>query len=249
MYNSVENLDTLGCDAMTRQIVLLLIGILVSSAVGCSWIEIENFPKAKTADTDWVKVKFRPPLSGGYYKDFTSGIYKFQHRNVSLIIKNSYYSGHSNYPIFIGPPLLPIFPIFAKYRKEPFQHRFDGFSLDVESLNDMTKIDFSKIRIQVSGGRLLQPNAVRMWPPGDRWNWAKGKEIPIQQVEVSKEKISFHIGFDARESELVEYFALDLGEIVIDDENIKVPVLQYSKGLKWYFILLAIGSEGVIAIK
>jgi hypothetical protein len=213
MYNSVENLGALRCDAMTRLILLLLIGTLVSGAVGCSWIEIENFPKAKAADTDWVKVKFRPPLSVGYYKDFTSGIYKFQHRNVSLIIKNSYYSGHSNYPIFIGPPLLPIFPIFGKYRKEPFQHRFGGFSLDVESLNDTTKIDFSKIRIQVSGGRSIQPNAVRMWPPADRWNWAKGKEIPIQQVEVSKEKMSFHIGFDARESNWLNILLLILEKL------------------------------------
>lgn len=231
---------------MIKKILRLLIGILVSSTVGCSAILIENFPKAKTADTDWVKVKFRPPLSIGSYMDSTSGIYKFQHRNVSLIIKNSYYGGHSNYPLFFGPPLLPVFPLFRKQQKEPFQLRFEGFSLDVESLNDTTKIDLSKIRIHASGGKLIEADAIEIWPAN---NYAKREKIPIQQVEVSKEKTTFHIRFDARESELVEYFALDLGEIVIDDENVKIPQLQYCKGSKWYFILLAIGPEGVIAIK
>lgn len=217
---------TLGCVVMIKKILLLLIGILVSSTVGCSAIMIETFPKAKTAHTEWMEVK-----SSGL------GVYKFQHRNVSLIIRNRPYSSRL---LFLGPPLLPVFPLFRK----SYQAKFGGFGLGVESLSDTTKIDLSKIRIQTSGGKSIQPNAIWMWPT-DNYH-EKAKEIMIQQVEVSKEKISFSINFDARESELVKYFGLDLGEIAIDDENIKVPLLQCHKGSKWSFALLAIGSEGVI---
>jgi hypothetical protein len=208
-----------------KKSLLLLIGILVSSSVGCSAIMIETFPKAKTVQTEWVEVK-----------PSWIGIYKFQHRNVSLIIRNSPYSRRL---LFLGPPLLPVFPLFMSY-----QAKFGGFRLDVESLSDTTKIDLSKIRIQTSGGKSIQPNAILMWPTGNYHE--NPKEITIQQVEVSKERISFIINFDARESELVKFFALDLGEIAIDDEKIKVPLLQYHKGSKWSFALLAIGSEGVI---
>jgi hypothetical protein len=91
---------TLGCDAMIRKLLFLLIGILVSSTVGCSWIEIWDFPKAKTADTGWVKVKFR--------NEFTPGMYKFQYQNINLIVNNSYYRGRSSFLGFIGPPPPPI---------------------------------------------------------------------------------------------------------------------------------------------
>jgi hypothetical protein len=217
---------TLGCIV---KISLLLIGILISSTVGCSAIMIETFPKAKTTHTEWVEVK-----------SSWLATYKFQHRNVTLIIKNSTYSRHL---LFLGPPLLPVFPLFRNY-----QAKFGGFWLDVKSWGDTTKIDLSKIRIQTSGGKSIQPNAIWMWPTDHYYGkpYEKPKEITIQQVEVSKENMTFSIKFDARESELVKYFTLDLGEIAIDDENIKVPLLQYHKGSKWTFCLLAIGSEGLI---
>ena len=204
--------------------LLLLIGILVSSSVGCSAIMIETFPKANTDPTEWVEVK------SGWI-----GSYKFQNRNVSLIIENRPYSRRL---LFFGPPLLPVFPLFRNY-----QAKFGGFVLEVQSLSDTTKIDLSKINIQTSEGKSIQPAAIWMWPT---YNYREMKEITIRQVEVSKERISFSINFDARESELVKYFALDLGEIAINEENIKVPLLQYHKGSKWSFALLAIGSEGVI---
>ncbi len=217
--------STLGCVFMIKKMSLLLIGILVSSTVGCSFIKIETFPKAKIAHTKWAEVK-----------SSWEGIYEFQHRNVRLIIRNDTYSGCL---FFWGPPLLPVFPLFRK----SYQAKF-GFGLDVESLSGRTKIDLSKIRIQTSEGRSMQPSGIWMWRTGNYYE--KAKEISIQQVEVSKEKVSFSINFDARESELVKYFALDLGEIAINDENIEVPLLQYHKGSKWHFALLAIGSEGLI---
>jgi hypothetical protein len=85
-----------------------------------------------------------------------------------------------------------------------------------------------------------------MWSTNDL---RKEKEIAVQEVEVSKENTSFHIRFDARESELVDYFVLDLGEIVIDDKSLKLPLLQYRKGSKYFFILLAIGTEALIVAK
>jgi hypothetical protein len=167
-----------------------------------------DFPQADTDQTGWLY------LDG----------YQFQHHDVSVSMHASYSSNERI--IWIGPPLIPILPIFLFV---PQRHDYMHFILQVEiETQSHVSIDTSQIKAYISNGKILQAAATDV-----SINSRKLLEHP-SMLEVSNGKLSFYLVYDVPLSQL-EGFVIDPGSIAVNNEVIRIKPLQFGKKTKYQY--------------
>jgi len=206
---------------MVKRLLLLSITALLLSTAACSAVMKSEFLRSETANTDWVTIESR---------SLFAYVYKLQHENVSIKAGNigfMFGKFDSFYSISFGPPLIPF--IYIAWKSQPHLYPFD-FQVVIESPTDITSMDLSKIRFQFSDDKLLRPSSVRAY--GEN-----GKRIEVTGLKVvaANQNIKCYLKFDNLPSDVREIL-VDLGTIEINNEEIKLPPLKYSRGSKYIYV-------------
>jgi len=212
-----------------RILILVIFGL---STVSCSRLVERFFLQAEIADTGWV-LSAEDPRS-----------YKFQCEGVTLVICPVHKWDWMNYDIVsLGPPLFPIIPTFRSGERKraigngvrTFERMGTKVNLEVQigvvSATNISKIDFSKVRVEFPGGKSLPPSKISGFEEIKECPspWGRNREqIQIEEVGITNKRMYFLLEFDIRLIE-IEEFALDLGHLSVNDKNIKLPPLKYKE--------------------
>ena len=218
--------------------LLLLLFVAALSLTACSTIHKSVILRIDPVNADWKQTQF------GYHRG-----YKFQYETVSVVVHDvvltTGYRQPDSWVAFLGPPLLPIFPLewLAPAWSYDFLCRFE-----MESLAKVTTLDLANIKVFFSGEKSIQPsvalvgykmsalsfstkvkddscvdvNRIRICPENS-------KPFQPQRVTVSNEKRGYELKYDELPAGVKEIF-LDFGYIKIDDKEVKLPPIKYSKG-------------------
>lgn len=208
---------------MRQRLLLLLLVILILSTSACSFLIRGKVPEADTADTGWTE----HGACGGGVITRNYG-YQYHYENIDVTMC-PYYPGGS--AILFGPPLLPVIPNFVRLftHDEPVQFYL---LVTINSPNDVTAIDFSKVRVQFSSKKILAPSAVHI---------LNGPDVQDQKYVVSHGKAEFRLQFDVYDTE-VKAFQVELGSMIVSDKDVRLPPLSYRKRNRYYYLWLVIGS-------
>ena len=205
---------------LAKKIVLLLFTVHMFGIIGCSVLVRRSDLQPELSNTGWVQLE-----------KYVGQPHKWMSENVSVVV--SPYQDCLDGFLWIGPPILPTIPWPSNCGDFCIQ-------VQIESPKDISMLDLSNIRVELSGGKSYQASGVYLSK--------KVKEsLPLachspyifksDQVQIETEKfvisqekkhlcISFNISYKG-----MEEFTIDLGSISINDNNIPLPALNLRK--KW----------------
>jgi hypothetical protein len=149
----------------------------------------------------------------------------------------------------IGPPLLPIILtfLFPPCRSNPT--RKIRFTIEVNSAEDTTILDLYKLRIELSGGSLLQPVAdyteekdgTHYWVVADGASTGiTGKLLKSGAMVLSREKMKHNFQFDGFPKD-AEEIIVNFGCVQINGKDFVLPLLKYQKVTKYRYVHLEAG--------
>ena len=206
----------------------------------CSTIALTVEFEPESPKDGWVVVPIGTPDASGL-QDL---ICKYQQGNVILSVT-------VNRPTFtrlgatshatIGPAFLPIIPTWP-HNSYPIL-----ITVRVESLHDVTRVQFNESEIQFSGENPIQPRAVYLWDDNskDRYffdrgsflEYHRGRLVEPSDLILSKEEKFYQLDFFKIPSN-VEEFTLNLGRIDVGNREIQLLPLKYRKMTKYTYIPL-----------
>jgi hypothetical protein len=205
---------------MKKPYLLLLFTIVVLSSSSCSVILRENYPRTKTLPTGWSEVRDK------------RGVYEFKYKDVSMQLSASYRPAFR--VMSWGPPLIPLIPKVLYAKKDILAKLL--FYIIIESPTKTSSLNLSQIKVYGGGQKTLRVHIRAVYLGSE-----KLKEIPIQAV-ISKGKTYIYLECDSTFLEL-EQFVLDLGCIIVGDEEVKLAVLEFRKTPKYIYGPFVIGNH------
>jgi hypothetical protein len=205
---------------MKKRYLLLFFAIIVLSSTGCSVILRENYPRATTLPTGWSEVQGR------------RGVYEFRHKDVCMQLSASYRPAFR--VMSWGPPLIPLIPKVLYTTKDILAKLL--FYIIIDSPTKTSSLDLSKIKVYGAAQKILRVDIRTVY-----LGYQELKEIPIQPA-ISKGKAYIYLECDSTFLELEE-FVLDPGGIIVGDEEIKLPLLEFRKTPKYVYGPFVIGNH------
>ena len=170
--------------------------------------------------------------------------YKFQDEGVTLYTCPAL-RGEKRL-ISIGPPLIPLIPIFLDQTLPNAGEVKFEFKFRIGSPSAETSIDFAKIALILPDGRTLMPEKVRTWRPcfGTFSNDCNCypedfKAIAIDQFIVVNNIRYFELDFPTSRAS-VEECVIELGTIIVNGKKVEVSPLRFKKAdhyRYWPFLL------------
>jgi hypothetical protein len=177
--------------------------------------------EAEITDTGWKRSSVPDAMKS----------YEYRYENVIMVLCPI---GRGADILSVGPLLAPLIPVPGEGSRR--KHSQLDFSIEVviESSDAVTSIDLSKVRVELPGGRSLEPIDVSSERPTHKFpdvcNYLGDfKKLPIQEYEVSYDRRYIDIHFLVPHWD-VEECIIDLGTIMVNGKGIKLPSLKFHKG-------------------
>jgi len=189
---------------MKRYSLLLILFLLTE---GCAVIDREVcfFPEAG---------------SGGWRK--VDSTFVFNWETISFELYSFYRIDHV---VAMGPPLLPLFPLFTKPHWGSV-HNHSG--IKVVSGNEVVRMDLSQVKAH--------------FPSGISYSAAffeKGEVYPMKDhnVLIGKEGKTLYFSFDAPYDQSPS-FAVEFGKVFVGDSTVKLPSVKYYRRVQYKYLPL-----------
>ncbi|MGA2781751.1 MAG: hypothetical protein ABSF13_07495 [Smithella sp.] len=226
--------------ALYSKKIILLILIIFSVCcfalmLGCSMLFYDKYYKTETDNNKWVK-----GTDTTYSK---KAIENAQYKNdiITLTTQSSY--GVGSCPISMGPPILPIIPLFFSC----FMFDFDvELSFIIENSSDELAIDVQGIRLLKSGDQALPVYRVNYCMAGDGYGCARNnktnKIVSTSPIILNKGKFVLDLTYQKIGNP--DELTVEFGKIFSEGKQINVPSLKLrSNNSAWYVPLMFSGHE------
>lgn len=207
---------------MVKGFLILLGSVLVMNLAGCSWVIKSSVPKADFENTGWREGEICSSYVASKIRS-----YQYLREGVSISICPKFYGGKA---ILYGPPLIPIFPNFYLLG-EPIDRGQFAIQIVIDSPSDVSRIDLSKIRIQLPQKEPLEPSIVKV-VKGDEFY-----DIFSLTPTVSHAKATYYITYDVPKLE-VKQLIVDIGNLQVNGQNVDLPLLPYRKDSQYHYLPL-----------
>lgn len=213
---------------------------------GCSALVYERKFRMETDSNQWVKV------TDTTYPQYAQE--RAQYKNNIVTLSTQYYNWGDSCPISMGPPIVPIIPLFF--------FCFGGDSalnlgVTIENLSDELSIDIQGIRLFASGDRVVPIYRAHYCPAGEGYNSRDcsfseqdGKIVSsfkiISTSPLILNKGRFFLSFSYLKTGRPDELTLEFGKIFSKGEQINLPPLKLrsSNGVAYIPLMLS-GHEPV----
>ncbi len=167
---------------------LVVIALVCSAVSGCSFIVHERIYSAESKGNQWERVSSA--------KRYPKEIVQFRGNQITLTTNSSRDVGAC--PISMGPPLLPIIPLFFLCFGD--DHSFH-LELLIESMEDDVIMDLEGLRLVTPDGKAIPIFRAFYSPAGDEphcvfWFREKSKPVPTSPFTLGKGAFVFNLSYD-----------------------------------------------------
>ncbi len=178
-----------------------------------------------------------------------TGAYKFQISKASIIFCPANLRLDE---ISMGPPLLPIIPVFfigepeikSDTQRKRIEDMHHSVVIGIDGRETQLELDFSALRLKLMNGAPVRVDTVTVLGREQsctnnsyRLVWGQVENLLNKQVIVNDSWTFYGIFFDASTDD-VDGLMIDLGPIKIEGKQVKLPPLEYRKRNNYYYVPL-----------